>query len=291
MKYFLYAFVVFLALAARGQENFDSVKIKTTKITNSVYMLEGAGGNIGVLVGNDGIILVDDQFAALTEKIKKALSEISDKPVKFVINTHFHGDHTGGNSNLGSTGAIIISQENTRKRLTSDQLLSTFKEKQTATSPSGIPVLTFTESVSLHLNGETIDVQHISNAHTDGDAVIYFREANVVHAGDVFVRYGLPFIDQPNGGNIDGMIKGIDKMYSTSNDNTVIIPGHGQLANRKDLIDYRKMLQTVRDRVADGIKKGKSLDQIIASDPGKGYKSVFDKAAFVNTVYYSIKKK
>ena len=290
MRSFFLLFGLLTSLSLFSQENFDSVVIKTTKITNSVYMLEGAGGNIGVLIGNDGIILVDDQFGPLSEKIKNALKAISDKPVKFVINTHYHGDHTGGNQNFGGDGAIIVSHENTRKRLSTDQFIAAFKMEQKAIAYEGLPKITFTESVTLNLNGETIQVIHVKNAHTDGDAIIYFKEANVIHGGDVYVRYGLPFIDQQNGGNIDGMISGTEKILTLSNDKTVIIPGHGQLASKKDVLPYKNMLQTVRARVADGIKKGKSLDAIIATDPGRGYTAVFDKAAFVNTVYYSLKK-
>ncbi len=290
MKNLPLLFFLLLSYAVLGQQNFDSVVIKTTKITNSVYMLEGSGGNIGVLIGDDGIILVDDQFGPLSEKIKTALKAISDKPVKFVINTHYHMDHAGGNPNFGSDGAIIVSHENTRKRLSADQFLAAFKMEQKATPYEGLPKITFTESIKLNLNGETVQVIHVKNAHTDGDVIIYFKQANVIHCGDVFVRYGLPFIDQQNGGNIDGMIMGSEKILTTANDQTVIIPGHGQLAKKKDVLEYKNMLQTIRARVAEGIKKGKSLDQIIASDPGRGYTAVFDKAAFVNTVYYSLKK-
>src|SRR6185503_16676749 len=210
MKYFVILLAFLIVSHVRAQQSFDTVKISTTKITDAVYMLHGAGGNIGVLVGKDGVILIDDQFAPLTEKIKKAVSEISDKPVRFVINTHYHGDHVGGNQNLGGEGAIIVAQENTRKRLSQDQINTLMKFEQKATPEEGLPKITFNESMSLHLNGETIDIIHVKNAHTDGDAIIYFRNANVLHGGDVYVRYGLPFIDQQNGGSIDGMIAGTD---------------------------------------------------------------------------------
>ena len=290
MKHFLFPLAFLVVSHAKAQQNFDTVKITTAKITDAVYMLQGSGGNIGVLIGKDGVILIDDQFAPLTEKIKKAIAEISDKPVRFVINTHYHGDHVGGNQNLGGEGAIIVAQENTRKRLSQDQFNTLMKFEQKATAEEGLPKVTFNESMSLHLNGETIDIIHVKNAHTDGDAIIYFRNANVLHGGDVFVRYGLPFIDQQNGGSIDGMIAGTDKILTTCDEKTVIIPGHGQLAGKKDVLEYKTMLQTVRGRVVEGIKKHKSVEEIIASDPGRGYISVFDKAAFVNMIYPSLKK-
>ena len=153
-----------------------------------------------------------------------------------------------------------------------------------------LPKITFTESVTLHLNGETLELTHIKNAHTDGDAIIYFKESNVIHAGDVFVRYGLPFIDQPHGGSIDGMIKGVDKILSIVNDDTKIIPGHGALANKKDLLEYKKMLQILRDRIAGAMKAGKTLNEIIAADPTKEYTAAFDRSAFITLVYDSLKK-
>ena len=278
-----------LPLSATTQ-NFDSVNIKTTKVSGSVYMLEGSGGNIGVLVGNDGIILVDDQYAPLTEKIKKALAALSNKPIKFIINTHFHADHADGNKILGGEGVIIVAHENTRKRLSADQFIDAFKMEQKASPYEALPKITFSESVAFNMNGETVQVLHIKNAHTDGDAIIYFKESNVLHAGDVFVRYGLPFIDQQNGGNVDGMIAGAEQILKMINDETKIIPGHGQISNKKDLVDYKNMLQTVRKRVADGIKAGKTMDQIINSDPAKEFNTVFDKVFFVQSVYNSLKK-
>jgi glyoxylase-like metal-dependent hydrolase (beta-lactamase superfamily II) len=281
----------FIHFVAHGQdENFDIVQIKTTKITETIYMLEGSGGNIGVLAGKDGIILIDDQFGPLTEKIKKALAQISDQPVKFVINTHFHADHTGGNENFGGQGAIIVSHENNRKRLSTDQFLAAFEAEMKASPYDALPKVTFTDSVTFHMNGETVNVVYVKNAHTDGDVIIHFKESNVFHCGDVFVRYGFPFIDQPNGGSIDGMIKGTDLLISRTNEQSKIIPGHGALAVKKDLIDYKKMLVTVRKKVADGIKQGKTLEQVVDTDPTKGYITVMDKTAFIKTVYDSLKK-
>jgi glyoxylase-like metal-dependent hydrolase (beta-lactamase superfamily II) len=271
-------------------QNYDSINIKATKVAGSIYMLEGSGGNIGALIGDDGIILVDDQFAPLSEKIKKSLATLSNKPIKFIINTHFHFDHSDGNKVFGEEGVIIVSHENTRKRLTADQLIAVFKMDQKAYSYHALPKITFSESITFNMNGETVQVFHVKNAHTDGDAIIYFKESNVVHTGDVFVRYGLPFIDQPNGGNVDGMISAADHLLKMINDETKIIPGHGALSNKNDLLTYRKMLQSIRDLVAKGILEGKTLDQIIDTDPTKGHKGIFDKIEFVKIVYNSLKK-
>lgn len=286
----LLIFLIAFGVKARAQ-NFDSVQIKTIKITDKIFLLEGAGGNIGVLKGKDGIVLIDDQFAPLSEKIKVALKALSDKQVRFVINTHFHGDHTGGNENFGSEGAIIVAQENSRLRMTSDEFMTTINNQKTAAPYDALPKVTFAESVTLHLNGEAVQVFHVKNAHTDGDAIIYFRESNVFHGGDVFVRYGLPYIDQPRGGSIDGLIKGVDELLSLVNDSSKIIPGHGQLATKKDLLDYRKMLLTVRDRIAKAIKAGKTLDQVIGMDPTKEFISVFERKDWIKAAYDSLKPK
>ena len=283
--------IVFIATFFQsGAQNYDTVQIITHKITEKIFSLEGAGGNIGVLTGKDGTIIIDDQFAPLSKKIKAALKILNDNPVRFVINTHFHGDHSGGNENFGKDGAVIIAQDNSRSRMTTEQFIAAFNSRTPAAPYDALPKVTFTESVTLHLNGETLQVMHLSNAHTDGDAIIFFKESNVIHTGDVYVRYGLPFIDQPHGGSIDGMIKGTDQIIALANDDTKIIPGHGAIATKKDLIEYRAMLQTLRDRIAGAMSKGKTLTEIIASDPTKEYAAVFDRSAFITLVYDSLKK-
>lgn len=294
MKLILLSICYVLAFVAfappTSAQNFDTVKIKTNKITNSIYMLEGAGGNIGALVGRDGVVLIDDQFAPLSEKIKNALKVLTDKPISFIINTHFHADHTGGNENFGGEGAIIVAQENSRLRMTTDKFMSTFNNAQKATPSAALPKVTFTESVSLHLNGETVQVFHVKNAHTDGDAIIHFKESNVFHGGDVFVRYGLPFIDQQHGGTIDGMIKGVDTLLAIVNDDSKIIPGHGLLAGKKDLLDYKKMLETLRARVLERIRHGKTLKEIIDADLTKEFTAGIGREKFIKSVYDSLKK-
>ncbi|MEP7107646.1 MAG: MBL fold metallo-hydrolase [Ferruginibacter sp.] len=290
---FLSFCLAILFIASGGQifaQNFDTVKIKTVKITETIFMLQGEGGNIGVLSGKDGIVMIDDQFAPLSEKIKTALKAINDKPVRFVINTHFHGDHVGGNENFGGEGAIIVAQENSRLRMTSDQFMAALNNQRKAAPYDALPKVTFTESVTLHLNGETVQVFHVKNAHTDGDAIIHFKESNVFHGGDVFVRYGLPYIDQPHGGSIDGMIDGVGQLLTLVNDDSKIIPGHGLLAGKKDLVDYKNMLVVLRDRILKGIKEGKTLEQVIETDPTKEFISVFERKEWIKAAYDSLKK-
>jgi len=272
-------------------QNFDTVQIKTYKMSETIYMLGGDGGNIGLLTGKDGTVMIDDQFAPLSEKIKTAIKQVTDAPVRFVINTHFHGDHVGGNENFGKDGAIIVAQSNSRLRMTKDEFDSTLKQTRKAAPYDALPKVTFGDSVTLHLDGETVQVTHVPHAHTDGDAIIYFKESNIIHAGDVFVRYGLPFIDQPHGGSIDGMIAGTDAILNLADDNTKIIPGHGDIAAKKDVADYKNMLVTIRNRIADGIKQGKSVDDVIAMDPTKEYKAGVGRSEFILLVYESMKNK
>ena len=281
--------LLFLLSAIASSQDFDRVEITTQKVTDKIYMLQGQGGNIGVLVGEDGTLIIDDQFAPLTEKIKTAIAKISDHPAQFVLNTHWHYDHTDGNENFGEAGAIIVSHENSRERMSKDQVLAMTGQKQEAYDDKGLPKITFAESMAFHYNGETVNVFHVGPAHTDGDAIIHFVEANVIHTGDVFVRYGLPFIDQPNGGNVEGMIAFVDAVATLADDNTKIIPGHGALSNKKDLLSYRAMLQTITDTIKQEMDKGKSLQQIADAKPLSQYPNGFvTQDAFVKIVYDSI---
>lgn len=254
-----------------SDQDFDEVQIQVEQVNESLYMLQGSGGNIAVSVGDDGTFIVDDQYAPLTDKIVAAIAGITDDPVDFVINTHWHFDHTDGNENFGGAGAVIVSHENSRRRMEADQLVALFDRHQEAYSREGLPKITFDESVRFHLNGETIDVFYLGRAHTDGDAVVYFRDSNVIHTGDVFVRYGFPFIDQPNGGSINGMIDVISEVAELTDDQTVFIPGHGPLSARADLMDFHGMLVTIRDRVQAMIREGRSFDEVVDSDPTDGY--------------------
>jgi len=268
IHFFILFIMCLLMLKFSSAQNFDTVQIKTSKLTESIYMLEGSGGgNIGLCIGKDGTFMIDDHYAPLTGKIKDAIAKLTDKPVQFIINTHWHGDHSGGNENFGGEGAIIVSQENSRKRMEADQFFGLLPHTQAAYSPAGLPKITFTQSMTFYYNGETIQIFHIADAHTDGDAIIYFKKSDVIHMGDVFVRYGFPFIDEPNGGNINGMIETIDSVINRISENTKIIPGHGQLSSKKDLVEYNNMLRAIRGRVKKLMDEGKTMEQIIAADP------------------------
>ena len=257
--------------ALGSAQNFDDIQIQTTRVTESIYMLQGSGGNIAVSIGDDGTFIVDDQYAPLTDKIVAAIAALTDHPVDFVINSHWHYDHTDGNENFGRAGARIVAHDNSRRRMESDQIVSLNGRFQGAYSEVGLPKITFLESMRFYYNDNTIDVFYTGPGHTDGDAQVYFRDSNVIHTGDMFVRYGLPFVDQPNGGTTDGMIEALWTMAGLINDDTIIIPGHGQLSTRVDLLQYRMMLVTIRGRIKDEIARGRSADQVVASNPARGY--------------------
>lgn len=250
--------------AAQGMEN---VQIKTEKVNGNIYVLFGAGGNIGVSVGDDGVYIVDDQFAPLTDKIKTAIAALSDKPIRFAINTHFHGDHTGGNENLGADGTVIVAHDNVRVRMSEGSFVQAFNMRTPAQVGPALPVVTFNDQAGLHLNGEQARMHHVSNAHTDGDSIVHFEGSNVVHMGDTFFMGSFPFIDVPNGGSIDGVIAAAGKVLSFVNDETRIIPGHGPVTDKKGLSTYRDMLVDVRAKIAAMKADGKTLDEVRAANP------------------------
>ncbi len=252
---------VFMCVAAWAPMDFARIKIKTTHVAGNIYMLEGAGGNIGVSVGPDGILLVDDQFAPLAEKIRNALKELGEGPLKFLINTHFHGDHTGGNVVFGAE-VPIISHANVRKRL---QMKSPPKE--------ALPVVTFDDSLSIHFNGEDIRVIHFPNSHTDGDSVIFFTGSNVVHMGDLFFSGRFPYIDLDSGGDVEGLIKHIEVLLTELPSDVKLIPGHGPLSDIGDLKTYHQTLVATMDIVRDQIEAGESLDKIKAAGLPKKWRS------------------
>jgi glyoxylase-like metal-dependent hydrolase (beta-lactamase superfamily II) len=251
--------LLFMAGVAVAQQDFSKVQIKVTKVAGTVYMLEGAGGNIGVSVGEDGVVLVDDQFAPLAPEIREALKGITDKPIKFVLNTHFHGDHTGGNAQFSSE-APIIAQENVRKRLKEGGMVAGTEVKPA--SKEALPVITFNDRATVHLNGEDIRAIHFPNGHTDGDSVIFFPQSNVVHMGDDFVTYGFPFVDVRSGGSVSGMIAGVEKVLGMTPPDAKIIPGHGPLSTPADVRKFVQMLKETRALVAQAADQGKSAKQM-----------------------------
>jgi glyoxylase-like metal-dependent hydrolase (beta-lactamase superfamily II) len=246
-------------------QNFDTVQVTSTRLAENVHMLVGSGGNIGLMVGSDAVFVVDDQFAPLTPKILSAIKAITPQPVRFVLNTHWHFDHTGGNENMGQAGALIFAHENVRKRMSTDQFIEALNRKQPASPRGALPVVTFTDTVSFHLNGDSVVVFHIAPAHTDGDAIVMFTKANVVHSGDVFVSAGFPFVDRSSGGSINGIIGAAERMLAVSNAQTKIIPGHGPLADRARLQAYHDMLVVMRDRMRKEIAAKHTIDQVLAS--------------------------
>jgi glyoxylase-like metal-dependent hydrolase (beta-lactamase superfamily II) len=253
---------VVASVAHAQQGDLSKVEIKTTKVTDSVYMLQGAGGNIGVSVGDDGVVVIDDQFAPLTPKIQAAIAAITKKPIKFVLNTHWHGDHVGGNENLAAAGAVIVAHDNVRKRMSVNQFMELMKREVPASPPKALPVVTFSGDVTLHLNGEDLHVVHVGPAHTDGDAFVVFPKAKVVHMGDCFMTISYPFVDLGSGGNFDGFISVADKVMGLADDTFKIIPGHGELSTKADLKTWRDMLATIRARVKKEADAGKSLEAI-----------------------------
>ncbi len=276
-------------------QNFDKAQVKTEKLTTNSYMLTGAGGNLGLSVGEDAVFLIDDQYAPMSPKIKAAIAAISPKPVKFVINTHWHGDHTGGNESFAKSDAVIVAHENVRKRMSTDQMVEFLNMAVKASPKAALPVVTFTTNMSFHLNGEELAVMHQPNAHTDGDAIVHFKTSNIVHMGDLYFNKLYPFIDISSGGSVDGVIAAADRTLAITNDSTRIIPGHGPLATKADLQAYRTMLATIAGRIKALVKDGKTLEQAIAAKPTAEYDAVWGKgfvppARFVEMLYKDLKR-
>jgi len=255
------ALCLLVAVLCAQQPDFSKVEIKVTKVAGTVYMLQGMGGNIGVCAGEDGILIVDDQFAPLADKIRAALKGITDKPVKFVLNTHWHFDHTGGNANFGET-APIIAHENVRKRLQSGGSVKAFKMEIPPAPKAALPVVTFDDKLKVHINGEDIRAIHFPHGHTDGDIVVFFPQANVVHMGDDFFSGMFPFVDLESGGSVQGLIADIAQIIPMLPPDVKVIPGHGPLSNLDDLKKFEDMLRGTTAAVAAAMKQGKSLDQM-----------------------------
>ncbi|TVZ52229.1 MBL fold metallo-hydrolase [Dokdonia sp. Hel_I_53] len=254
MKYLFLISAILLTSIISAQGRFDAIEITTERVTDHIFMLKGAGGNIAISTGKDGVFMIDDQFAPLSNKIMAAISNVSDLPVKFLINTHFHGDHSGGNANFESSGAIIIAHDNVRERLSNND----------DTSEAGLPIITFSKDATFYQNGDDIFLTHVHNAHTDGDALVYFAQSNVLHTGDTFFNGRFPYIDLASGGSITGAIVAAKKGLMLINDTTKIIPGHGDLATKGDYQKYHDMLEAVSDTISKAISNGQTEDQVAA---------------------------
>jgi len=257
--------VGFTLLPTPGQSADET--ITPVPVAEHIYMLVGKGGNIGLFVGEDGTFLIDDQFAPLTEKIVEAIKSIGGDYPKFLINTHYHGDHTGGNEKLGQGGTLIFSHDNVRERLKSGYFIEAFNMKQAGIAREGLPVVTFSEDIKFHLNGDIILATHVPHAHTDGDSFIYFQGANVIHAGDLFFNGFYPFIDVTHGGSLKGMINGVDKVLSIADDSTKIIAGHGPLGDKRQMASYRQMLGIAYERLRKLKAEGKTAQEAAAAKP------------------------
>jgi cyclase len=281
-----------------AQQNFDSVQVRAEKLADHVYVLFGSGGNIGVLVGEDGAVVIDDQFAPLSEKIKAAIAQLDPKPIRFVVNTHWHTDHTEGNAKMSEGGAVIVAHDNVRKRMSVEQAMS--RGGQTTRIPAAphaaLPVLTFAEDVTFHLDGDSLRVMHVAPAHTDGDAIIYFTKANVIHMGDTFFNGRYPFIDLSSGGSVNGIVAAADKALALANDGSKIVPGHGAVATKADLQEYRRVVSTIRDRIAKMVAANKTLAEVAAAKPTAEFDAKWGTGfikpeMMVDQVYSSLKKK
>ena len=293
--FLLFASVLVLSLTATTDaQDFSKVEITATKVGGNIYMLQGSGGNIGVSVGTDGILIVDDQFAPLADKIKKALKDLGDGKLKFVLNTHWHGDHTGGNVAFGPD-APIIAHDNVRRRLSTEQKSEFFKRTTPASPNEALPVITFDKSLSVHFNGEEIKVIHFPHGHTDGDSVIFFTNSNVVHLGDDFFVSKFPFVDLESGGDVEGLIKNIAEIIPKLPADVKIIPGHGAISTVADLKAYHRMLTETTAIVREKMKAKKTLAEIKAEGlpaEWKEWGSGFIKTdVWLETIHRSLSKK
>ena len=286
MKRHLATLLVFCSFASvlTAQQNFDNVAIKTIHVAGPIHMLQGAGGNIGVSAGPDGVLIVDDQFAPLAEKIEAAVKQLNDGKIRFLLNTHWHGDHTGGNAHFGQQ-TEIVAHANVRKRLA----------EKSDTAKEALPVITFDKGISVHLNGEEVRVYHVGPGHTDGDSIVAFTKSKVVHMGDLYFKDRFPFIDLGSGGDVAGYVKNVATALEYTPDDAKIIPGHGDLATKDDLKRYHTMLTTITGQVQRAITAGKSLDEVKAAGVPAEYKSwgagFINESRFLEFCYNGLKGK
>ncbi len=260
------------------QQDFSAVQIRTHPVAGTFYYLEGQGGNIGVSVGEDGVVMIDDQFAPLSDKILAAIHQLSDGDIRFLINTHVHPDHTGGNANFGRMGIVILARDEVRVRLMGNQ------------PKEALPILTFDDPITIHLNGEDVRVIPVAPAHTDGDSYIYFTGSDVIHSGDVFRTTGFPYIDLGNGGTLQGTIDALGVLIGLAGPNTKIVPGHGVVSGRDDVMEFRDMIMDVKAKVAALVARGMSYDQVAAANPTGPYRQKWtdDPDRFLRAVYSEV---
>lgn len=283
-----------LWIAPAQSQDWDKVEITTHKVASNVYMLEGSGGNIGVLPGEDGILVIDSQYPELAPKIKSAIAQISSKEIRFVVNTHWHGDHVGANSAMARDGAIVVAHLNARIRMSTDQFMERQQRDVPALNKEALPVITFEDKIRFHFNDQEILVFHGPSAHTDGDIVIWIKESNVIHTGDVFVTYGFPFIDESAGGSLDGLISFLAEILQAIDDQTKVIPGHGPVSTKADIAEFKARLVEIRDKILPLIQAGKSVDEIIAINPLAEYDEIWPASwiksdDFITVSYNAIK--
>jgi cyclase len=286
--------VVFLYLTNIDKTYASHLEINTTKLNDKMYVIHGAGGNVLLSIGKDGVILVDDQYAPVTKKLKSVIANLTNKPTKFVINTHLHPDHVGGNEKLGEAGAIIISHDNVRKRLNSDQFFEFINMTIPALSEKGLPIITFSQNLTFYQNDDEIKISKLDDGHTDGDSAVYFTKNNVLHVGDDFSDRSYPLMDLSSGGSIDGLISSMKKILSMLNEDTKVVAGHSGISNKTKVKDYLNMLIDVHDKIRNMIKEGKSLDEIIKSKPTSKFDMIYYDHSFikpknlVTNIYMSI---
>jgi glyoxylase-like metal-dependent hydrolase (beta-lactamase superfamily II) len=262
------AIAALTSIQALAQPDFSKIEISSTKIKPGLYVLEGTGGgNIGLSVGDDGVLMIDDHLVQLTDKLRAAISDITDQPVKYLLNTHWHFDHTGNNQSFGESGSIIVAHDKVRERMKKGQAVTAFGFEVPPAPAAALPVVTFGQSMTFHVNGDTVEVNHIAPAHTDGDAVVYFLDANVVHLGDLYWNGMYPLVDASSGGSMAGMIAGSKAAMARIDDSTVVIPGHGAISNKQGLRAYLEMLETSSVRIAALKAQGKSVEDIVAAKP------------------------
>lgn len=278
--------IIFNSILIYAQHNFNDVTIDTIKVSNNIYMLKGYGGNIGVFTGTDETFVIDSQFAPLSKKIKTVINSISNKPITYLTNTHYHGDHTGGNANFNTDGTTIIAHNNVRKHLQEPGRNGKIPEKE------NLPTITFNNELNFYFNSEHIAIFHVDNAHTDSDAVLYFTKSNVIHTGDTFFNDMYPYIDVKGGGSVNGYIKAIKKTLMLIDDDTKIIPGHGKLSNKKEYEMFLTMLETLKANVLKEIENGKAKEDIIANSEitktydDLGYSWNFINSERIRTIFY-----